>query len=480
MNKNIILQKIESFEANIKKYLENRNDSSYNPLECYIMKKEYKTVLSTHSSRKNLISSAKGINQYFIDNFNDAMKYLKIGSHLEYTNEEIMEIFLDKNELNKLHNISFVYFFKKKIIINFNEYNCNKSILIIPSHEGYFDNEIVFIISHSRNYNEKKELFKSLLNEDINDSSDVKIIKEKYKDNLEEIDDYLNNLVDGVICKCGCNNIYHNKERVEIIKKKIEILTMIYYYEKLVKNSDMPDLTQIRYYLVESEWIEKYKNYYYYNDFSNLLNKEIDNHIINFNNLNKYKEKLIEKYFEEYINLLPQNVLSNKGFIYRKDIKAPLNEISKLFYYNECYIIPDIILNLIFDNIKPSELYKNRAEISSNNRMILIKIDSNDINLGNMDGLLFNIKYIISFIFQSDLNEFNNNYFFKNSINQYLTQFNCNEESNEIQIIRNKYGKIIGISLKPDLNSLKSNQKTRYISSDYLRNQYKNQNVQES
>ena len=108
--------------------------------------------------------------------------------------------------------------------------------------------------------------------------------------------------------------------------------------------------------------------------------------------------------------------------------------------------------------------------------MILIKIDSNSINLGNMDGLLFNIKYIISFIFQSDLNEFKDNYFFKKSINHYLTQFNCNEESNEIQIMKNKYGKIIGISLKPDLNSLKINQKTNYISSYYFTKRYKNQN----
>ena len=264
MNKNKILQKIESFEANIKKYLENRTDFFYNSLKCYIMKKEYKSELSTYSSRKNLISSAKGINQYFIDNFDDAIKYLKIGSHLEYANEEIMEILLDKNDLNNLHNISRVYIFKKKIIIDFNKYNCNKSILIIPSHEGYFDNEIIFIISHSKNYNEKNELFKSLLNEEINDSSDVKIIKEKYKDNLEEIEDYLNNLVDGVICGCGCNNIYHNKERKEIIKKKIEILIMTYYYEKLVNNGDMPDMIQYNYYLVDSEWIEKYKNYYRY------------------------------------------------------------------------------------------------------------------------------------------------------------------------------------------------------------------------
>ena len=479
MNNSIILQEIESFEAKIKMYLENRNDFFYNPLECYIMKNEYKTVLVTRSSRKNLISSTKEINQYFIDNFNDAIKYLKISSHLEYTNKEIMETFLDKNDLNNLHNISYVYIFKKKIIIDFNNYNCNKSILIIPSREGYFDNEIIFIISHNYKYFEKKELFESLLNEDIKDLSDVETIKEKYKDNLEEIEDYLNNLIDGVICECGCNNIYHNKNRIEKIKQNIEILIMIYYYEKLVKNKDMPDSIYYNYYyLVESKWIEKYKNYYYYNDLSKLLDKEIDNNIINFNNLYKYQRKLTEKYFEEYINLVPENVLLNNGFIYRKEIKAPLNIINNLNYYNECYIIPGKIFKLITNleyNKTPSELKIYTTEISSNNGIILIKIDSTNLNLGNMDGLLFNIKYIISFFSQTDFNDFKDNYLFKKSINQYLTQFYCNEESNEIQIMKNNKGTKIGISLKPDLNSLKSQLFTQKISCDIspcLRNQY--------
>ena len=165
MNNNEFLQKIESFEAKITKNLENYIEFSNDPLECFIMKNEYKIVLSKYSS--------KGIDEYFIDNFNDAIKYLKIEGHFELANKEIMEIFLDKNELIKLHNISCVYIFKRKIIIDFNENNCNKSILIIPSHEGYFDYDIILIISNNSKDNEKKELFKTLLNEDINDGYDV-------------------------------------------------------------------------------------------------------------------------------------------------------------------------------------------------------------------------------------------------------------------------------------------------------------------
>ena len=139
---------------------------------------------------------------------------------------------------------------------------------------------------------------------------------------------------------------------------------MIYYYEKLIKNNDLPDQIQYNYYLFQSEQIEKYKNYYY-NDLSNLLNKEADNNDINFNSLYNYKKKLTEKYLGEYINLLPQNVLLNNGFIYRKDIQASLKGINNLNYFNECYIIPGIIFYLIIKleyNRNPSELKINKQK----------------------------------------------------------------------------------------------------------------------
>jgi len=85
MNNNAFLQKIESFEAKITKNLENYNDFSNNPLECFIMKNEYKTSLSTYSS--------KGIDEYFIDNFNDAIKYLKIEAILNSQIKKLWKYF---------------------------------------------------------------------------------------------------------------------------------------------------------------------------------------------------------------------------------------------------------------------------------------------------------------------------------------------------------------------------------------------------
>jgi hypothetical protein len=446
------------------------------------MKNEYKTVLSKRSSRKNLISSNKGINQYLIDNFNDAIKYLENGGYFKYINKEIMELLKDKNDLNKLHNISYVYILKNKIIIDFNEnVQLYKALLIIPDNKNNLNDEKIFIISDDNKNNNKENLFKSLLNEDANDLSDVKKIKDKYIDYLEEFDDYLNNVK---INKggCECDNIFHDEKKITRIKQQIEILILIYYYEKLVKNNDMPNSIQYNYYIINSEWIEKYKNYYYYNDFSKLLNKEKNNSNINFNIIDSYKKEYTEKYFKEYIKILPQNVLLNLSFKSRKGIQAELLKIKNLNYYNECYIIPGKIFDLIIKleyNKNPSSLKINTKEISSYNGNILINVYSTNIdhiilNLGDMKGLLFNIKYIISYFSQKDYNDFKNNYLFKKPIKQYLSQNSCDEKLNEIQILKN-YGKIIGILLvlNPDLMNLKYqkkiiNKRTNFGSSQSL------------
>ena len=490
MNNNAIGRKIKSIEDEINKYLENTDDLYYNLLECYIMKNEYKTILSRNSSRKNLISSDNDINHYYIDNFNDAIKYLRKGGHLEYSNKEIMGILQDNNDFIKLHHISCVYILKRKIIIDFNDNNdCNKSLLIISSNQKNLDDENdenIFIINNKNI--DKMELFKSLLSEDIDELSDLETIKQKYKDYLEEIEDYFNNMIDekgGY--QCGCDNIFHDEKKMGRIRQKFEILIMIYYYEKLIKNNDMPNSIQYNYYLIKSEWIEKYKNYYYYNDLSYLLDEEIDNNI-NFNIIDSYKGQLSEKYLKKYIKLLPSNVLLNSGFIYRKGIKAPLFGIKNLNYYHKCYIIPDKIFDLIIKieyNKNPSAFKINTNEILSNFGKIFLYLDSKNIapiniNLGNMEGLLFNINYIITYFSQNDYNNFKNNYLFKKSINQYLRQINCNENSNEIQIMKNKNGKIIGILLKlnPQLDIMEYQLFTRRIgpgNSHSLRKINKNQ-----
>jgi hypothetical protein len=251
MDKNIVSKKIELFEKKINDYLKNCNDNSHNLLECYIMKNEYKTILSKRSSRKNLISSDKGINQYFIDNFNDAIKYLENRGYFKYSNKEIIESFEDKNDLNKEHNISYVYILKNKIIIDFNK-NVDpfKAILIIPADQENLIDEKIFIISDDNKNNNKEKLFKSLLNEDVNDLSDVQKINDKYSDYLEEFDDYLNNIKNNKEeCKFECDNIFHDENKKKRIKQKIEILILIYYYEKLLENNEMPNSIQYNYYL---------------------------------------------------------------------------------------------------------------------------------------------------------------------------------------------------------------------------------------
>ena len=389
MSNSTIGKKIKLFENKINEYLEKNNELPHNPLECYIMNKDYEKVLSKHSSQGFF---AQEINQYFIDNFNDAIKYLETGDYFKYTNKEIMESFQNENDLNKLHHISYVYIFKKKIIIDFNENDEHvQSILIIPANQ-ILNDEKIFIISDDKKNNNKEKLFQSLLNEDINELSDIKKIKDKYKEYLEEFDDYLNNVVyKKGECECGCGNIFHDENKIKRIKQQIEILILIYYYEKLIENNDMPDSIQYNYYLIKSEWIEKYKSYYYYNRLTKLLDKEKNNSNINFNIIDNYKKLLTEKFLKEYIKILPQNVLLNYCFKSRRDIQAKLEETKNLNYYNNCYIIPgkifDVITKLEF-NKNPSAMKIYTKEIISYNGNILINIYSTNIDATNI--ILYN------------------------------------------------------------------------------------------
>ena len=199
------------------------------------------------------------------------------------------------------------------------------------------------------------------------------------------------------------------------------------------------------------------------------MNKEKNNNNINFNIIDSYKKHFAEKFLKEYIKILPKNIILNNGFKSRMDIQAKLLQTKNLNYYNECYIIPGKILDLIIKseyNKNPSGLNIYTKEISSYNGNILIRkystnFDSITLNLGKMKGLLFNIKYIISYFSQKDYNDFKNNYLFKKPINQYLSQNSCDEKLNEIQIMKNN-GKTIGILLvlNPDLMNLKYEKKS--------------------
>jgi hypothetical protein len=231
---------------------------------------------------------------------------------------------------------------------------------------------------------------------------------------------------------------------------------LIYYYEKLLKNNELPRNYPSDYYLVNCDWFEEYKNYYYYKNFSDLLDKKINNNNINFNNIDKFINELKEGFHKEYRNFIPQNSMYYE-FESTEKIMANLIEKNNLKFYDNCYIIsPKIFESITKLEFKksPLELKMKANEISYNKKDICINIDSININIGIMKDLVFVIKYIISYNSKSDFWEFKKNFLFQKPMSYYIWKNNCDENSNEIQIMKNEnVGKLL--ILNNDLKSLK-------------------------
>ena len=159
----LFLKNFNTFTSNLNNQI---SKVLFNPIECYLMESNWENIFlkffNNNSNKNYNLSSYPEINQYFIDNFILAVKYLQNGGQFSYISKDEMESFFNKEELNIYHNISDIYAENRKIIIDFKGNNLNKSILIINPFENH-DKRNIFIIIYKNNNKDKKKIFGSLL-----------------------------------------------------------------------------------------------------------------------------------------------------------------------------------------------------------------------------------------------------------------------------------------------------------------------------
>ena len=303
----IFLDEFNSFQNKLKNQL---NKSISNPIECYLLNRNWKNTLLNYFNNNKIyntlktfsLSSFPELNKSFIDNFNSAINYFKYNAYINYVSKSIMEGFIDKQELNKFHSVSLMYAANKKIIIDFQHTDYNKSLLIINQFEEDLTTQKKFIILFANNNcKNKKKIFEDLLSENITNSKDINNIKLKYKEYLIEIEDYLKN--NKIKINININesyvkeiNNYYQKE----IKNILHISIYLYYYEKYMATITLDD----NYYLINPEWMEKYKKIYNYDHiFNSLKIYDQSNKIINYYNIDKYINIITEKCKDNFINL---------------------------------------------------------------------------------------------------------------------------------------------------------------------------------
>ena len=153
-----------------------------------------------------------------------------------------------------------------------------------------------------------------------------------------------------------------------------------YYYEKYMSKIIFDD----NYYLINPEWLEKYKKIYSYDNIFNLL-KEFDknNKIVNYYNIDNYINIITDKYKDNFIGLKIQ--LNTPEYLKKLNyINAPIMDNHNLKYFYNCHILPEKIIDKIMRlefNMKASSLIKSHKIITKNGN-IFIRFNINTINIG--------------------------------------------------------------------------------------------------
>ena len=267
-------------------------------VECYIIDKKSFDIFRNAINFDNLISILNPINDENKNKFKKELKkYLENNPYIPNGNN--IKIYSKEEEM-------------KEIVKNFNNYSfVNKELLIdgMGLKESQLDKKMLKSSKNKNNLYLLSVFNNFIVNININN-------KEKKNRNEDMVEEY--------------KNLYY----VEEITKKIFVL--LYYNEKIIQEKIKKEIKDVydfkKYYLINRDWLEEYKEFFLY-DF---IKKKLDNHINN----NNYTYKKIKN----DLNDIVKNDIGQIRLFSETQISDFIRNASNLEYLNE-----DIKINI--DNI---------------------------------------------------------------------------------------------------------------------------------
>ena len=232
---------------------------------------------------------------------------------------------------------------------------------------------------------------------------------------------------------------FDQKKHNELILK---ILIYIYYYEKDLSQKNIFINSNEKYYLINQNWFNQFKNFYSYNKLKIQLDS-IKNHDYDF----------IDIYIFDIINKIIQTTKTNYQLL-------PQNLKPNIFSNQKGIIIPQKIMNLIY------ELDQDSINFEKSNRFIfkyngnIYYINNKTIFFGTFQkSALFEPKYIFEYnSIEIESNE--EKKIIYSDINEYIKEKNCNLQKYR-QILRNgdeNIGNIIIPGIKRQQSGRKNTQ----------------------
>ena len=446
------------------------------------------------------INSNKGKEKIYSDNFNlnfnhlpsikiDKDKQIKYFRDFFIFNEEIYNLF--KSKVDNKNISSYNYFCADNRIIVLINNNNQKSIEIYKINEkNEFEIEFLFNYEETLNLNEASKRI-------------IEIGCEKFLKSLSfnKEKDLVSPIFNQNQQKIG--NIYKYIPSIEDytefnMNPEIKKLLFLYiYYKQLGQKFDNNNIEFKKYYIVNEEWIQEYKNYFNFNKLSEELEKINEIQDIskncNFNNIN-FNNTITDKELSSIIKKLPIKIIKdfnqkeneiNDKYKNKKNKAPNLMEVDyqknkNLFYfynfeiihpnlYDDLFLMLELNINTIsirdgdtesfmMDELTPVEF----GECIFDKNKILVKLESNTednkiiIEVGELSvNHVFEPEF---FLIYYDINtlKWHTKYLLEEfGLNNYSQMIN-NRNEDTLEITDNNHN-IIGLAIKRNRNIIKPN-----------------------
>ena len=449
---NLIKEKYLSFNEKIRNEIQN-NEFSYNKINCFLIDSSWENELANciinEDKNKILLNERKLDDSFnflpkqepkFINEASVARNHLKNNNKIKLISRDIIKLVYPDYNLNNNNNSINCYGGNNRLIIEFeeNESNLNSIFLIINPIESILQDNNALIISLKVPNNNREELYGELLFINLN-------LNEKKVENLKDSNVIIDN--SQIFSK---NNFSFGKNEIiqynsqNSIKNILSIFIYIFYFEKSLSLLEENVFNQNQnYYIINIEWLDKFKKYYDYNKIYNILKTQYDIHNIeiNYNNFeghiftiqNLYFKNIhlkISGQFEKYVNI---------NEIYPKK-KTKQN----IEFYQNNFLIHEKIIEMIYKYNYPNEkiVIKPKKIIVKNDNIYLF--DECSINIGNLnEQYLFSPQYIF-FYNQLRIMTEEKEKLFCLSIKDYIESRKCIENNYNIQTLIEENNKAIG------------------------------------
>ena len=442
-NFNIIINEYYNFRSN---FSDNINNSSINLNKetYYLIEENWIDNLKEGFNKYKDLKKKNELNEEFdyydllpevepnfINDCCSILKYIENGKKIKCLSKKLFELIYGKNKLKGENYIKY-YSGNNKLIIEYE--NDNKAILLIdPLNQREIKNNIKIILIKDK---QKNKLFKNLLSNKHN-------ISDKFLNYIMPIDIYLNTL-----------------------KNILKLFIYFYYYEKDLKENQESFFNKNgkdRYYLIAPEWLNEFKDIFNYseiNDSLKLIDRKIKN--INYNNLNNYYDEIISQIDENFLN--KKKVLFGEIFD-AENLKLYSQKIYNIIYHKNCYIINSQIMNIIKSIFKDNQINIKSRNIFFMDNRIYIFYDKKVIIEKLNQILLFIPKYILVYN-SKEILESEKKYLLKDTIENYINEFECDLNNPNLQILEDngeKIGKLVVLNQVQSNNRTSNKQKNKSL-----------------